>query len=92
MGWRGGGCGFGWPAERRGRRSWHRHGSGWAFRCRHILPDPDYPGGDTFLQCHGSDGPSRNVYATPEAAMIACEQATARGLPTQNTSPRTVGP
>ena len=61
-------------------------GDGWRYwmHCRHTLPDPDYPGSETFLHCHGSDGPSRDVYATP--AMVACEQATARGLPAQNTS------
>ena len=65
-----------------------RDGNSWryAFHCRHTLPDPDYPGSEIFLHCHGSDGPSRYVYATPEAAMIACEQATACGLAAQNTS------
>ena len=58
---------------------------GTRFHCRHTLPDPDYPGSETFLHCHGSDGPSRDVYATSEAAMVACEQATARGLRGQNT-------
>ncbi len=68
-----------WPA---------RDADGWryAFHCRHTLPNPDFPGSETFLHCHGSDGPSRDVYATSEAAMVACEQATARGFPAQNTS------
>ena len=68
-----------WPA---------RDADGWryAFHCRHTLPYPNDPGIEIFLHCHGSDRPSRDKHATAEAAMAACEQAAARGLPAQHTS------
>ena len=64
-----------------------RDGSGWryAFHCGHTVPDPGWPDSEWFLHCHGSGGPAgSDVYATADAAMVACEQAAARGLPPQD--------
>lgn len=68
---------------------WPDHG-GWryAFHCGHTVadPHPDFPDCVWFLHCHGSGGAyGSDVYPTADAAMVACEQAAARGLPPQDT-------